>query len=252
MYLDRAHSLRPMFLTWKWAKTCAKVIHILGLAHMWKGQTSGATKSRKPPEIHATDAGTRGDRRWPWRLSAYPSSASCSGGDRRGGVWATDVRRQRPSASSGAASWALRNRRWVESVGVMTDASVDLKTTPRPLWSASDDRRTLEHKSNRRVWRSKIDRWEFEARGHVARSCATNTGTASVAHAECPTALFEGVHLYICVGLLRARYLALWHTCEHLWARPTPSHFSPLISLHSIAILEWDWVIQVHWSLFCI
>jgi hypothetical protein len=210
MHLDRTHSLHPTCLTWKWAKTCAKVIHILGLAHMWNGQTSGATKSQKPPEIHATDAGTRGDRRWPWRLSAYPSSASCSGGDRRGGVWATDARRQHPSASSGAASRALRDRRWAESIGVTTGASVNLKTTPRPLWSASDDRRTLEHKSNRRVRRSEIDRWEFEARGHVARSCATDAGTvfvggatdASVAHVECPTALFKGIPLYICVGRL--------------------------------------------------
>jgi hypothetical protein len=45
MHLDRAHHLRPMCLTWKWTKTCAKVFHILGLANMRIGQTSGANKT---------------------------------------------------------------------------------------------------------------------------------------------------------------------------------------------------------------
>jgi hypothetical protein len=63
----------------------------------------------------------------------------------------------------------------------------------------------------------------FEARGHVAQSCATDAGTASVggvsdasvAHAVSSTALFEGVCLYICVGRLLT--LTLGHL-TYLWA----------------------------------
>jgi hypothetical protein len=40
---------------------------------------------------HSMDTGHMGDRRWPWRLSVYPSSASYSGGDRRGGARATNA-----------------------------------------------------------------------------------------------------------------------------------------------------------------
>jgi hypothetical protein len=59
MHLDRAHSLRRTCLTSKWAKTCALVIHILGLAHKWKGETSGATKSLILLKLWASDAGPR-------------------------------------------------------------------------------------------------------------------------------------------------------------------------------------------------
>jgi hypothetical protein len=63
MHSDRAQTLRPTCLTWKWAKTCAKVTHILRIAHMWKDETSGARKDGNLLELEATDAGSGSDRR---------------------------------------------------------------------------------------------------------------------------------------------------------------------------------------------
>jgi hypothetical protein len=104
------------------------------------------------------------------------------------------------------------------------------------------------------------DHLSLNEQGHMATIGAPDAAgcvrcmsvRASGAPVISPTALFEGVPLYICVGRLWALFLV---TLTYLWAswvEPTPSHFSPLISLHSITILEWDWVIQVHWSLLCI
>jgi hypothetical protein len=69
---------------------------------------------------------------------------------------------------------------------------------------------------------------------------------------QCITALFEGVPLYILIGRLWAPSLGTLTYLWAYWAKTMSSHLSPLISLHLIAIFEWDWVIQVHWSLLCI
>jgi hypothetical protein len=46
------------------AKTCAKVTHILSLAHMWKGESNGSSKCHKFAEIWATDAAALSVRRY--------------------------------------------------------------------------------------------------------------------------------------------------------------------------------------------
>jgi hypothetical protein len=86
---------------------------------------------------HSTDAGHRGDRCWPWCLSAYPSSASCSGGDRRGGARATDADVS-VCRSVHEDSIARRPRRTLASASVdcVTDASVG-RVRKRACWTAS-------------------------------------------------------------------------------------------------------------------
>jgi hypothetical protein len=81
------------FLTWKWAKICAKLFHILGLAHMRIGQTRIENKTWRSTLDRVTDADVS-----VWWLTSF---AHCwEGGVGRGGVEATDAERQRPLAST--------------------------------------------------------------------------------------------------------------------------------------------------------
>jgi hypothetical protein len=153
MHLDRAQILHPTCLTWKWAKTYAKVIHILRIAYMWKGETSGATKSQKSPKIHVTDAGTRGDRCWPWHLSACPSCGSQRERDRRADAWAIDALRQRLSPRVSRTGERASDRRSGASVGRSPDASVGLKTIMGHFWTASVTATNAEGKTDGRVRR---------------------------------------------------------------------------------------------------
>jgi hypothetical protein len=155
MHLDRAHHLRPMYLTWNWAKTCAKVFHILGLAHMRIGQTSGANKTWIQLLIAwrtlvsgATDVGLGSDGRWHQLLVAYFCSCTAEGGKRRGVVEATD-----------ASVKALR-------VGSLLDF----------VHRATDERQMHSLRSDGRVCWCENDHWKFDCTGHMAASWAMDTG----------------------------------------------------------------------------
>jgi hypothetical protein len=62
------------FLTWKWAKICAKMFHMLGLAHMRIGQTRIKNKTWRSALDRAMDASLESVGRWRQRLVAYPHS----------------------------------------------------------------------------------------------------------------------------------------------------------------------------------
>jgi hypothetical protein len=96
MHLDRAQTLRPTCLTWKWAKTCGKVLHILRIAHTWKGETSGARKDGNLHEMTTTDVGSGSDRHRGRICRATLAAALCAR-DRRADAWAIDALRQRLS-----------------------------------------------------------------------------------------------------------------------------------------------------------
>jgi hypothetical protein len=102
------------------AKTCAKTIHILGLAHKWKGETSRATKSRFLLKLWALDVGPGSDRGCPGHLSAYPSYGSQRARQTRG---RRCVRRWWNHYSSVYrvevfnARWRGGDRRWAASDG---------------------------------------------------------------------------------------------------------------------------------------
>jgi hypothetical protein len=135
---------------------------------------------KKNPKIHVADASTRGDRRWPWRLSACPSYGSQRERDRRADAWAIDALRQRLSSRVSWTGECASDRCSGVSVGRSPDASVGLKTVTGHFWTASVAATDAEGKTDRRVrrwWRWPL---KFEARGHVAWSCAIDAGTTSV------------------------------------------------------------------------
>jgi hypothetical protein len=175
MHLDRVHSLHPTCLTWKWAKTCAKVIHIFGLVYMWKGQTSGAKKDENLLELEAIDADSRSDRRR-GRVYRATLAVALSARDRRADAWATDTLRQRLSPKVSRSGEHMSDRHSGAFDGRARDAFVDrfreielsrLRPSWRQMLGLGSDGGVYQLESIVEIWRHS---W------HVAWSWAMDAG----------------------------------------------------------------------------
>jgi hypothetical protein len=129
------------------------VIHILGLAHKWRGWTSGASETCFLHVIWAMDVGSESDGRNPYvrRLTLVDGQQWRSDG--RSGV----SRQTHCVSVCRSHCWQPEghggDRRRAASFGVSTDASVGRYRALGALWSAFVDRWMLEHNRDRRVSR---------------------------------------------------------------------------------------------------
>jgi hypothetical protein len=189
MHLDRVHHLRPTFLTWKWAKICAKMFHMLGLAHIRIGQTRIKNKTWRSALDHASNAGPMSIRRWHQRLVYSPLRHAQASVHQTWWCW-SDRRRALVSVANGVSNFASRgdDRRGARLVNVgcggfkrQTHLMVSKSTVGNSRY------RTRGVRSSDRRWMSHLLQW---------RQMRLVTPRVGI------TALFEGVRLYICVGRL--------------------------------------------------
>jgi hypothetical protein len=97
----------PYVLTWKWAKICAKMFHMLGLAHMRIGQTRIKNKTWRSALDRASDAGPMSIRHWHQRLVYSPLRHAQASVHRTRWCW-SDRRRASASVAYGVSSFASR------------------------------------------------------------------------------------------------------------------------------------------------
>jgi hypothetical protein len=185
------------------AKTCAKVIHILRIAHMWKGETSGAKKDGNLLELEATDASSGSDRRRGHVCRATLAVALCEHAMdapvplqqtqcisiRHGDIGA---QRRSSAATDATRVW------WIIVRRVCCSSARWEPTRLRPSWRRMRDPPSVGCVCCMGIdrWFLKlVDMWHTEVRRTLDTASVGGATDASVAHAECPTTLFEGIHL---------------------------------------------------------
>jgi hypothetical protein len=214
-----------------WAKTCAKVTHIVSLAHMWKGESNGGEQRLQWWPDTGPDAVTD----WPDASDQCSASAhvdqtrNASGQSRPDafGRWGGLLDSNRTLALWRPVSSAAR------SVTVLLEHSLCLTSASgrsqrvrstqraRPVGALRRSRCEIGAFSqcDQRVRSMRPRRFQV-SNGSIRRGTYINTRWPAQSSLSC----------------------ILWHTCEHF----EPSNSPPTHLSCFFPYSKWDWVIQVH------
>jgi hypothetical protein len=178
------------------------MLHISSIAHMWKGETSGARKDENLLELEATDAGFGSGRRREHVCWAALAAALS--------VRAIDARTpERQTRYISVYRLGFRGQASARAIDARARLS-GVHRTHLSAWKRSwvfsrqrpSQRQTPRAKPTDASDTDGDDYWNVKLRGHVVLGRASDAETAFVGRDNSPTNLFEGAHLYIFVGRL--------------------------------------------------